>query len=103
MGFCGWASAIAASAAVAMQIRTAFSGVRRMREGGIVPGNPLRGDSVPALLQPGEGVIPERIVSALRGGDDEPRPIRLMVEFNDERFAEMVNISLTEGQNVNIF
>lgn len=102
MGFWGWASAIAASAAVAMQIRSAFSGVRKFREGGIIPGNPLRGDSVPIWAQPGEVMIPQKVVSAIKNGETEDRPIVLRVDFTDDRFRELVNFSLVEGENVNI-
>jgi hypothetical protein len=45
----------------------AFASVMAFQDGGVVPGTG-RGDIVPAMLEPGEGVIPKSIMDAARSG-----------------------------------
>lgn len=42
-----------------------FAGAMAFREGGVVPGVAL-GDVVPAMLEPGEGVVPKSVMGSLR-------------------------------------
>ena len=97
MGFWGIASAILASAAVAMQIKAAISGIRKFREGGIVPGNPLRGDAVPAMLQAGEGVIPRDLVSELRNMARQPSG-KLLIEVDDVGLGQFIHARLVADE-----
>lgn len=50
---------------------------KRYSKGGLVPGNPNDGDSVPALLQPGEFVLPtqlvDQIIEIIREKENEDR------------------------------
>jgi hypothetical protein len=45
----------------------AFASVMAFQDGGVVPGTG-RGDIVPAMLEPGEGVIPKSVMDAARSG-----------------------------------
>lgn len=42
-----------------------FAGAMAFEAGGIVPGDPSKGDSVPALLKPGEGIAPNSMMDNL--------------------------------------
>jgi hypothetical protein len=54
----------------AIEAAEAFTAVMAFQDGGIVPGVG-RGDIVPAMLEPGEGVIPKAVMDAVRGGGGE--------------------------------
>jgi hypothetical protein len=45
-----------------------FAGAMAFQEGGIVPGTGV-GDIVPAMLEPGEGVIPKSLMESMKNGN----------------------------------
>jgi TP901 family phage tail tape measure protein len=62
--YVGWALGGIAAAAVAGYGLTQMNQVRQMKEGGVVPGHGT-GDKVPALLEPGELVVPRKLTSEI--------------------------------------
>ena len=97
MGFWGWASAIAASAAVAVQIKQAFSGIKKYRQGGMIPGNPLRGDSVPVLAQAGEAIIPGDVVKEIREAATRSAS-NIHITVDDAGLGRFINARLAADQ-----
>lgn len=72
----------------------AFTQAMAFREGGIVPGIGS-GDIVPTMLEPGEGVIPKRMMEAAKSGGDSRPHITLHAHYHAPR-----QVSAIDGPSV---
>ncbi len=100
LGVAGAAAAVAFGAERAGSVISAF-------DGGLITGGVKGVDSVPALLAPGELVVPERnfeqVVGAVRGGGQDNSQITSLLESIDSKLSQpsqtIINGDISSDQN----
>ena len=100
------ALAVGAAAAVAVQIGQLIAmKAPKMAAGGIVTGGMSGTDSVPAMLMPGELVVPtrnfEEVVGAV-GDSREGRKTEIIIGFDGEEASQVLTAKQIENQALGI-